>query len=247
MGFQCPDDAALGRKAQRPVRNSVGAVLRDSPPYVTITLLVLNIAAYVATALPSPRGLNSPEYTRLFQDWQLLPFALHQQDSFYRLVTSAFLHVNLLHIAANMLSLAIIGPALEQMIGRWRFAAVYLLSLLGGSATIYAFGAALVPVVGASGALYGLFGTCLVMVRRLGLDLQYLIGIIVLNFAFTFSVPGISKLAHIGGFVTGALAGLAIGGLPTARRRLSDRTQLAGLLALLVVILLVVAIRTATF
>ncbi len=245
VGFHCPDDAAIGRKTQRPLRNSVGAVLRDAPPYVTITLVVLNVAVYLATALPSPRGINQPEYSRLFQDWQLLPYAVYHSNEYFRLATAAFLHANLLHIAVNMLSLVFVGPYLEREIGWWRFLLVYVVSALGGGAAIYAFGAALVPVVGASGALFGLLGACLVLVRRLNLDLQYLIGIIVLNFAFTFSVAGISRLGHIGGFVTGALCGLAIGGWPSARRRIPDRLQLAGFGALVVLVVLVVAVRTA--
>jgi membrane associated rhomboid family serine protease len=246
VGFHCPDDVAMGRRTQRPPRNSVGAVLRQSPPYVTITLLVLNVAAYLVTALPSPHGLNEPGDSRLFQDWQLLPYFVYHRDEYYRLVTAAFLHANLLHIAVNMLSLVFVGPYLEREVGWWRFTIVYVLSALGGSAAVYAFGSPLVPVVGASGALFGLLGACLTLVRRLNLDLQYLVGIIVLNFAFTFSVPGISRLGHIGGFVTGALAGIAIGGLPTWRRRLDDRVQLIGFGALFGLVVLVVVIRTAT-
>jgi membrane associated rhomboid family serine protease len=246
VGFQCPDDVAIARRTQRPLRNSVGAVLRDSPPYVTFSLVVLNVAAYLATALPSPHGLNHPEYTQLFRDWQLLPYFVYHQDGYYRLVTAAFLHASLLHIAVNMMSLLFVGPYLEREIGRWRFTALYVLSAIGGSAAIYAFGSPLVPVVGASGAIFGLLGACLVLVRRLNLDLQALVGIIVLNFVFTFSVAGISRLGHIGGFVTGALVGLAIGGWPTVRRRVPDRVQVAGLAGLLVVIVAVVLLRSAT-
>lgn len=246
VGFHCPDDVAVGRRTQRPLRNSVGAVLREGPPLVTIALLVLNVVAYLATALPSSRGINHPEYSQLFQRWQLLPYAVYTHDEYYRLVTSAFLHANLLHIVVNMMSLLFVGPYLEREIGWWRFALVYVLSALGGSAAVYAFGASLVPVVGASGALFGLLGACLTLVRRLNLDLQYLIGIIVLNFAFTFSVAGISRLGHIGGFATGALAGLAIGGWPSSRRRLPDRMQLAGFGGLLLVVVLVVVARTGT-
>jgi membrane associated rhomboid family serine protease len=246
VGFQCPDDVALSRRTQRPLRNSVGAVLRDSPPYVTFSLVVLNVAAYLATSLPSPHGLNHPEYTQLFRDWQLLPYFVYHDDGYYRLITAAFLHANLLHIAVNMMSLLFVGPYLEREIGRWRFTALYVLSALGGSAAIYAFGSPLVPVVGASGAIFGLLGACLVLVRRLNLDLQALVGIIVLNFVFTFSVAGISRLGHIGGFVTGALVGLAIGGWPTVRQRVPSRIQVAGLGGVLVVVVAVVLVRSAT-
>lgn len=246
VGFHCPDDVAMARASQRAPRNSVGTVLRAGPPFVTITLIVLNLAAYLATALPSSAGLNQPEGSRLFLRWELQPVFVFHEDQYYRLVTAAFLHANLLHIAVNMISLGLVGPFLEREIGWWRFSLVYLLSALGGSAAIYAFGAPYQPVVGASGALFGLLGACLVLVRRLNLDLQYLLGMIVVNFAITFSVAGISRLGHIGGFVTGALAGLAIGGLPTWRRRLPDRVQVGGLAALLVLVVAVVVTRTAT-
>jgi membrane associated rhomboid family serine protease len=245
VGFHCPDDVAIGRRNQRPVRTSVGAVLRDSPPYVTITLIVLNVAAYLASALPSPQGINHPEYTKLFQNWQLLPYTVYHDDSYYRLLTAAFLHASLLHIGVNMLSLAFIGPYLERSIGRWRYILLYLLGALGGSAAVYAFGSPLVPVIGASTAIFGLLGACIVMARQLNLDMQYLIGITVLNFVFTFSVAGISRLGHIGGFVTGVLAGLAIGGWPTLRKRVPTRIQLIGLGGVLVLVVLTVGLRTA--
>src|SRR5690348_8567908 len=101
VGFHCPDDVAEGRRTQRAPRNSVGAALRQSPPYVTGTLLALNIAAYLATGLSSPRGLQDPEFARLYQNWQLLPSQVYRDDSYYRLLTAAFLHVSLLHIAVN--------------------------------------------------------------------------------------------------------------------------------------------------
>jgi membrane associated rhomboid family serine protease len=110
---------------------------------------------------------------------------------------------------------------------------------------VYCFGNPLSPVAGASGAIFGLFGIALVMVRRLGLDLQWLAGIIVLNFVLTFSISGISKLGHIGGFVVGLLAAVVIGGLPRRRERVPLQTQLLGLGGLLILILVLVAARTA--
>jgi membrane associated rhomboid family serine protease len=246
VGFHCPDDAALGRRSVRRKRTSVGAALRDAPPYVTGVLVALNVLVYLVTAAKSAGGLNDPHSARLFLDWQLQPAAVYQQDEYYRLITSAFLHVSLLHIGANMLALAIIGPSLERLLGPWRMIAVYVLAALGGSAAIYAFGNPAQPVVGASGAIFGLFAVSLVMVRRLGLDAQWLIGIIVLNFVFTFSVQDISKLAHIGGFVTGALAALTIAGLPSHRGRMPTPVQASGLVGLLVLIALMIGVRTAT-
>jgi len=249
VGFHCPDDVAMARKTVRAQRTSVGAVLRDSPPYVTGALILANVVVYVITGLQSSKGIGHPadgiHPHDLFTQWQLVPILVHSDHSYYRLFTAMFLHVNLLHIASNMLALFFVGPAVERVLGRWRFLALYMLSGLGGSVAIYLFGDTRLPVAGASGAIFGLFGACLVLVRKLGLDLPWLVGIIVINFVFTFSVADISKLGHIGGFVVGAVAALAIGGLPNVRKRVPDRIQAGGLTVLAAVLLIATAARTA--
>jgi membrane associated rhomboid family serine protease len=176
-----------------------------------------------------------------------VPVLVHSNHDYYRLLTSAFLHVSLLHIASNMIALIFVGPALERLLGPWRFAAVYLLGALGGSAAVYAFGQVYTAEVGASGAIFGLFAAALVLVRRLPFDPQWLVGIVVLNFVLTFSIHNISKLGHIGGFVAGGLAALAIAGLPGQRNRVGTNTQLAGLAGVAAVVVAIVALRTATF
>jgi membrane associated rhomboid family serine protease len=252
VGFHCPDDVSDARQTVRAKRTTVGALLLDAPPYLTVSIIVLNVAAYLVTGTSSGGSLSNP--TRgalhpdsLFYHWQLSPYLIHQNGWYYELITSAFLHVSVLHIASNMLTLFFVGPVLERQLGRWRFLAVYVLSALGGSAAIYAFGDQFGTTVGASGAIYGLLGVCLVLARKLGLDLQWLIGIVAINFVLTFSISSISKLGHVGGFITGLLAGLAIGGLPAARARLSLQTQLSALGGLLALIAVVVALRSATY
>jgi membrane associated rhomboid family serine protease len=251
VGFHCPDDVAREAKTVRAPRTSVGAQLMQSPPYVTLVLIALNVITYVWTATRPGASFRDPTTPNsrdsLFVRWLLEPAIVKTEGRYYDLITSAFLHLSLLHIASNMLALAFIGPALEQLMGRWRFTALYLLSAVGGSAAIYAFDNPLGATAGASGAVFGLFGACLVLYRRLGLDLQYLIGIVVLNFVFTFSVHNISKLGHVGGFVTGCLAGLALGGLPSSRARIPTRVQVAGLGALGLLVVLVVVVRTASW
>jgi membrane associated rhomboid family serine protease len=256
VGFHCPDDVAIASRAMRPQRTSVGGLLRQSPPYVTGSLVGLNVIVYLVTGHQSSRGythVTAGPINGLFNNWQLVPQLVHDDGDYYRLLTSAFLHVSFLHIASNMLALAIVGPPLERLLGRWRFVSVYLLSALGGSAAVYLFGARLTPVVGASGAIFGLFGACLVLVRRLGLDAQWLVGIIALNFVLTFSIGSISKLGHIGGFVVGCAAAMAIGGLPVISRaaagggRLSLTRQLVGLGVVAAAVLVGITVRTATF
>ena len=83
--------------------------------------------------------------------------------------------------------------------------------------------------------------------RKLGLNTQWLVGTVVLNFVITFSVPHISKLGHLGGFVTGVLATAAIAGLPHLRQRIAPRLQAAGLSGVLLLVVVVVGVRTATW
>jgi membrane associated rhomboid family serine protease len=245
VGFQCPDDVKMGRVTQRAPRTVVGASMGAHYPYVTWGLVALNVAAYIATAVGSVRGWNQNHTSRLFQQWVLLPYKVGHDGQYGRLITAAFLHYGLLHIFFNMLALLMVGPFLERMLGVWRFASVYLLSALGSSVAVYCFDSRYVAVAGASGAIYGLFACALYLVRELQLNPQWLIGTIVLNFVFTFSVPGVSKLGHIGGFIVGGLATAAIAGLPWDKRRLPGRVQAAGLVGVLAVLIIAIAWRTA--
>jgi membrane associated rhomboid family serine protease len=129
----------------------------------------------------------------------------------YRLVTGGFLHGGITHILFNMVALYFLGRLVEPALGSVRFAALYFASLLAGS-----FGALLFDphtfTVGASGAIFGLFSAAFVIARGRGLDaIAGQLGIlIVLNLAFTLSVPGISIGGHLGGLVGGGICAAAI-------------------------------------
>ena len=130
----------------------------------------------------------------------------------YRLITSAFLHppglsgLGPLHIVFNMWALIVVGPALERLLGRVRFLAVYLVSALGGSVLFYLVGPPNVEALGASGAIFGLFGAWFVLARRLRLDTRQIVGLIVLNLVIWFVVPNIAWQAHVGGLMAGGAA-----------------------------------------
>ena len=244
VGFQCPDDVRLARASQPVARTVAGAPVRSRAPYNTLTLIALNVIVYLITATRSVDGFNKPLASRLFQDWVLVPRQVALHDEFARLLTSAFLHENVLHIASNMLALYLIGPHLERLLGPWRFLTVYLLSALGGGVAVYAFGSRYTAVAGASGAIFGLFAASLLFLRELGFDPKWLIGTIVVNLVLTLTVPGISALGHFGGLVVGAVAAFAIAGLPWRRLRLPVRAQLSGLGAILLALIGVIAWRT---
>jgi membrane associated rhomboid family serine protease len=136
----------------------------------------------------------------------------------WRFVTSAFLHSTVFtpHIAFNMLVLYQVGPYLELSFGRVRYFTLYLLSAVGGSvgylvladpADPLSWGAS---VIGASGAVFGLFGALLVVQRRLGLSNGGLFVLVGVNFAVGLLFSGVAWQSHLGGLVTGTAASLAL-------------------------------------
>lgn len=141
----------------------------------------------------------------------LAAYLINPLHEYYRLVTAGFLHYGAFHILMNMWCLWVLGQALEPRLGPRRFVAVYFVALLGGSA-----GALLLEpnalVGGASGAVFGLFGALAVALQSRGVSvLKTSLGpTILINFFFTFAVPGISKGGHLGGFLFGILAGIAV-------------------------------------
>jgi membrane associated rhomboid family serine protease len=252
VGFHCPDDVKLAARTVRTARTIAGAPARRRQPLVTWSLVGLNVLVYLGTVLESGGRLDHPAAARgdsIFHSWQLQPAAVaHGGIQFQRLLTSAFLHVNLLHITMNMIALLVVGPFVEQVLGWWRYLSLYLIAAIGGSAAVYLFANHFQPVAGASGAIYGLFAAALVLAHRIRLDLRALLVTLALNFFITFTIPGISIEGHIGGFIAGGLAAGAIVWLPTVATRWRPlAVQVAGVGTLAGLLLLVIAIRTATF
>ncbi len=135
----------------------------------------------------------------------------------WRLLTSAFLHGGEVHLLVNLASLFAIGPALERTLGSVRFTVLYLVAAIGGNLAVCLLYEPLQPVLGGSGALFGMFGAAVAINVRSGrhalafLDFEgprRLIGSIVLNLAIGFALPFISNTAHLGGLVAGFLVTL---------------------------------------
>jgi membrane associated rhomboid family serine protease len=134
---------------------------------------------------------------------------------YWRIVTAGFLHAGLIHLLFNMYALYILGTMLEPAIGRMRFLLIYFVSLLCGS-----FGALLLSpdanTVGASGAVFGLMGAAIAVMRNRGIDpmasgLPFWLGI---NLLITFTIPNISVGGHIGGLIGGALTAVVLFDIP---------------------------------
>jgi membrane associated rhomboid family serine protease len=213
VGVQCVDCVAEAARAVRSTRTALGGKVRGGRPVVTITIIALCVVSYVLElAVPSWIG-----------DWAFSPAAGHVQP--YRFLTTAFLHsTSIFHILFNMVALWMVGPFLESLLGRARYIALYLVAAVAGSVGVVLFAAPtssawFTGVVGASGAVFGLFGAVLVVLRRLGRSARSFLTIIVLNLVMGFVVPGIAWQAHVGGLIAGAGLGAAYAYAPPAHRR----------------------------
>ncbi|HYK69507.1 MAG TPA: rhomboid family intramembrane serine protease [Streptosporangiaceae bacterium] len=194
----------------------------------------MNIALYLVMLVDS-----SLQY-----DWWMVGSSV-AAGQWYRLITSAFLpgagSLGLLDIAFNMWALFVVGPAIERQLGWLRYLAVYLVSAIGGSVCYYFLAAPNQPALGASGAIFGLFGAWFVVARRLRLDARMVVFLIVVNLAISFVGHSyIAWQAHIGGLVTGGVLTAAYVYAPRQRRGV---IQLAATVAVLAILAVGVIIR----
>jgi len=202
VGFHCPECVAEGRaRAPRTRPRLVTSVRRlgaEGAPVVTYSLIGVTLVAYLLQLISGGFVTALLTYRPIFTE--IAPWTM---------VTSVFAHSpgSLFHILFNMFSLFIFGRILEPMIGKWRFLALYLLSGLGGSVAVLLLNPS-GGVLGASGAIFGLFGAFFVIQRGLGGNSGQLVVLIAINLAIGFFVPNISWQAHVGGLVVGSLVAL---------------------------------------
>ena len=186
-------------------------------PVVTYTLMAINIGIFILNAL----SRNTLNYLGAAQG------NLIAQDPIqaYRLLTSMFLHYDLVHIASNMLSLFFVGVIVERLFGSGRFTIIYFASGIIASLA-QAFFTPGVPSLGASGAIFGIFGAFgafLLMRRRtLGPSVNAMIGQWVfwlgINLFISFSLPGIALWAHLGGLASGFIIGAIMTSMASRQR-----------------------------
>ena len=239
VGFQCPDDVADGRRAQRPLRTAFGGRQTGGRAYVTFTFLALNILAFIAQGFPISSNTAANKFTL---DYVVSNGDIAAFHEYYRLLTGAFLHIAIWHIAVNMLVLLLVGPALEAMLGRLRYATLYLLAAIGGNVLVYLLKDPPYVSLGASGAIYGLFAAYWVLARRARADTSAITGTIVLNLIISVTFPGISLWGHLGGLITGGLIG-GVFAFSGARRW---HLQLAGVVAIAAILVVATLIRTSS-
>lgn len=198
VGVHCPEchQSATGAPVRR-VGGRAGRGLRLGPEKVTYSLLALIAVVHLAQLLSGGAVTSALLY------WP--PLTLIEP---WRALTALFVHSesSLFHILFNGYSLWVLGMVLERLIGHGRFLGLFLTAGLGGSVAVLLL-APSQAVIGASGAIFGLFGALLVIERSLGSTNPQLLIVLVLNLVLGFVVPGISWQAHIGGLVTGVALG----------------------------------------
>ncbi|MEU3841490.1 rhomboid family intramembrane serine protease [Streptomyces sp. NPDC028635] len=245
VGFQCPDcvrgsSAREGRAAtaaSRP-RTLAGGTVTADPRLVTKILIGLCLAVFLVQ-----QAVGAAFEDRFFLLGRAYVPELGgvegvAEGQWYRMLTAMFLHGSYVHILFNMLSLWWIGGPLEAALGRARYVALYFVSGLAGSALTYLVADPAQPSLGASGAIFGLFGATAVLMRHLKYDMRPVLALLAINLVITFGVGGIAWQAHIGGLVAGVLVGYAMVHAPRERRALVQYGSCAVVLAAVVVMTL---------
>jgi membrane associated rhomboid family serine protease len=206
VGWQCPECTKEGAKRSRQVpafthtsRGRTGVVGSTNPTPIVITIIAINVVVFFLEGF----GNNA----RVVDRYALQPDAIHGQHQYYRAFTAMWLHASFTHIFFNMITLLIVGPALEVLLGKLRFVTLYLLAGLGGSAGSYLLGPHNEIGIGASGAIMGVLGAYVVVGLRRRLPVAPVVGLLVLNLALGFTGNTDWK-AHLGGLVTGGVLAL---------------------------------------
>jgi membrane associated rhomboid family serine protease len=249
VGFQCPECVRSGSGtghapgASQP-RTLAGGTMTADPRLLTKILIGLNLLLFLLQISLGDTFTHRFELIgRASYESFLGPVEGVAEGQWYRLLTSMFLHGSVMHILFNMLSLWWIGGPLEAALGRARYLTLYLVSGLAGSAFTYLLAPANQPSLGASGAIFGLFGATAVLMKRLNYDMRPVIILLVINLVFTFNPAfNISWQAHVGGLVGGVVIGYAMVHAPRDRRALVQYGVCAAVMASVVIM---TVLRTA--
>ena len=258
--YACPDclrQAAVGQQCVECVHGAEQGTRRPRTAFggrpvttaaVTWALVAINVVLFLVE-LAKPALAN---------DWGLIGYALFSTNGklqgiaagqWYRLITSAFLPpatglggLGFMDILFNMWALIAVGPSLEQLLGRIRFLAVYLLSAIGGGVAFFLIGPSNVLALGASGAIFGLFGAWFVVARKLRLDVRGIVTIIAINLVFSLLYRStIAWQDHVGGLIVGALTTAAFAYAPRRNRTV---VQVAAAIAVLAILVVIVILRS---
>lgn len=241
VGFHCPVCLDQARRRRPTQRTQFGAKVGSGTPKVTYAVIIACAVVYALQLAPIhlPGASQLPSITNMFAYAPVHTAAWNPEFEPWRMLTSALLHSpsSAVHILFNMLALWFIGRVVEPAIGGLRYGALLLLSAFGGSVAVLYLTDPFTPTVGASGAVFGLFGALFILLRSTGAQTGGLIALVAVNMVIGF-MPGlnISWQGHLGGLVIGLLSALVIAKAPRRRRALWQSLGLAAMAVLLLVL-----------
>ncbi len=260
VGFQCPECVASGLKQTRQNQGPYGGVRSKNPSLTTIVLIVINVVIWgfgmlqrrvIDVLTLTPYGVCMagdgahfyPNATAA--DCATLPGAFWDPGvatgGFWQVLTSGFVHEELMHLGFNMIALWFLAPMLERVLGRTRLLAVYLLSIVSGSALVLWLSEPYAGTLGASGGVFGLLGALLLLAWRLRGNVRPILIWLGANLLFTFMGPllgtAISWEGHVGGLLGGLAATAIVMFAPKPKREFYQILGLAGLTILLLALI----------
>jgi membrane associated rhomboid family serine protease len=209
VGIKCPECAGTPKGPKRAATRVRSVAGHGTGFLATKALIGINVAVYIIEFAQSGGHLGSAQ-DDLYQRGALAGHFVAEGE-WWRLVTSAFLHGNVLHIGLNMLMLWWFGSLLEGLLGRGRFLAIYFVSILGGAAGALLLTGPFEGTIGASGAVFGILGAGVVLERN-QIDVFGGAALLValVNLSLSFLIASVSIGGHVGGLIAGALAVIAL-------------------------------------
>jgi membrane associated rhomboid family serine protease len=224
-------------------RRRIAYEWRNGGPVITTAILLVCVAVWLVEIVT--RFLAPTVFSAIVSNGSFAPLYFSTRP--WTAVTSMFLHsTSIFHILFNMLTLWMVGPVLEKMLGHWQYFTLYMLSGIGGSLGLmlwstlmpHSWNTLAISAYGASGAIFGLFAALLAVYRRTGVDIRSMVVLLVINFAMPFFYQNIAWQAHVGGFVIGGLMTLLLMWRAPGIRKmgLNARTWLFGLVLLVIIV-----------
>lgn len=266
VAFQCPECVTAGLKRTRQRDLPYGGKRRANPALTSIVLIAINAIVFAAVnimgglqgrlfellAIRTEGACISGDRYYLIAKAECLNVGYHWADgvatgAWWQVITSAFTHLDVMHIGFNMLALWFLGPGLERVFGRARFLAIYLTAALMGSALVMWFSEPYTATVGASGAIFGLMAAILLAAHKHKGDVRTILMWLGANVLITiFGSAFISWQGHLGGFIGGALATAAVMYIPKDKRKQLQWPAVAAVAVLALVLVVLGALRLAS-
>ncbi|MER5639577.1 rhomboid family intramembrane serine protease [Kitasatospora sp. NPDC002227] len=248
VGFQCPDCVRGGHQQTRAATTRFGGRPAADGALVTKILIGINLLVFVLTQYVRPEWkltlslFSWPE--GLYEGfWHPAMGVAAGPQEWYRLLSAVFVHNGELHIAMNMVSLWVLGPQLEAVLGRLRYLGLYLVAGLAGNAFAYLLTDGSTYSAGASGAIFGLLGATAVLFKVTRTPLGPVLALLAFNLVITFSMSNIDWRAHLGGLIAGTAIGAGMMYAPRANRNLLQGLTVAAVLGAAVLLVVLENVR----